>query len=307
MSYKTVSSKEIIGKVYRDFKPGNASWTYDAIEWIGEAIGFIGYHCGLETKVTCDPIEVCNHRACFPCDMETLIGVSHKGRRLPLGTDLSKGLIRKRGANQWGGDGFNYHCGNPTVANYGNVMKLTHLTQQLDELQALEAETPSQQTEQAIVDVLRQIDLEAAYLVPSSCTELNHCGLDYYSVNPDYIITSFEAGFIDLIYMAFPTDGDGFPNVLDESYYKEAVMWYIIRQMVLGGYKHPEFDFGKANAMWELYRGRAANKQKIPSLDQLSSFTNVWTRWKFDRTLPSHFFSGGEDFRADLIDQQPTY
>ena len=40
--YKTISSKVIIRKIFRDIKPDKDNWIDDAIEWIGEALEHIG-------------------------------------------------------------------------------------------------------------------------------------------------------------------------------------------------------------------------------------------------------------------------
>ena len=36
--YKTISSKAVIRKIFRDLKPQNDNWIDDAVEWIGEAL-----------------------------------------------------------------------------------------------------------------------------------------------------------------------------------------------------------------------------------------------------------------------------
>ena len=65
MNYRHVSTKEVIAKVFRDLKPGNASWTMDAVEWIGEALDFIGYHGVFDHKAK--ELTVANHKAEIPC------------------------------------------------------------------------------------------------------------------------------------------------------------------------------------------------------------------------------------------------
>ena len=56
--------KEVIGKVFRDLKPTDSSWTMDAVEWIGEALDFIGYHGAFEEDRNCKCEGL---RAAFPC------------------------------------------------------------------------------------------------------------------------------------------------------------------------------------------------------------------------------------------------
>lgn len=286
MSYKTVSSKFILGKIYKDFKPANSNWTSDAIDWMGDAIQGIGYHIGMTVKITpeCEPIQVSCNRACYPCDFESLIGVMYNGKRLPLGGDLSKyGILRNTPLN------------NPVrFPTDSDIVTLNQLTASLATLEQLYASNPLQTYLDQITAINKKIsDLTSALAITSSIN-IKHFNGDYYSVNPDFIITSFETGNIRLIYNAFTTDENGFPRILDEFNYKKAVEWYIISMMILGGYKHQEIDFKSANEFWEIYRYKAANKGKIPSIDSLDRFTNMWTRAKFSRDLPSEFFAGGE-------------
>ena len=48
--YKTISSKVVIRKVFRDLKPNYADWIDDAIEWIGEALEHVGAAAQLVRK-----------------------------------------------------------------------------------------------------------------------------------------------------------------------------------------------------------------------------------------------------------------
>ena len=48
--YKTISSKVILRKIFRDLNPNNDNWIDDAIEWIGEALEHIGAAPRLEKK-----------------------------------------------------------------------------------------------------------------------------------------------------------------------------------------------------------------------------------------------------------------
>ena len=42
MVYNTTSIKEVIAKIFRDFRPEQSNWIHDAYEWIGEALEYIG-------------------------------------------------------------------------------------------------------------------------------------------------------------------------------------------------------------------------------------------------------------------------
>ena len=42
LNSKTISSKVLIRKIFRDLNPSKDNWVDDAIEWIGEALEHIG-------------------------------------------------------------------------------------------------------------------------------------------------------------------------------------------------------------------------------------------------------------------------
>jgi hypothetical protein len=101
---------------------------------------------------------------------------------------------------------------------------------------------------------------------------------DYYTLVPNYIQTSFETGTITLIYDGWDTDEEGYPNIPDTPYYTSAIQWYIIRQMMLGGYKHPvaDFTFQYVDAKWEQACLRAQNDGLMPSEDKVRRFNEMW-------------------------------
>ena len=110
---------------------------------------------------------------------------------------------------------------------------------------------------------------------------------NYYLINPNYVITSFETGEIELVYNAWPTDKDGLPEVPDNIYYKQALEWYIIRQLLMRGYEHPnkEFTYSFADAKWAKYCNSAQNDVAMPTPDKAERFRNMWVRLIPDHNL----------------------
>lgn len=83
MIYKNISSKAILAKVYRDFKPGYSGWEADAIEWMGEALDYIGCAAGFEKHS--EMVQVKNHRGILPANFYSLRGVTYENKPLPYG------------------------------------------------------------------------------------------------------------------------------------------------------------------------------------------------------------------------------
>ena len=65
--YKTISSKAIIRKIFRDLKPEDDNWIDDAIEWIGEALEHIGSAPQLIQKQCV--LTVADHKVLLPSDL----------------------------------------------------------------------------------------------------------------------------------------------------------------------------------------------------------------------------------------------
>lgn len=214
MIYKTISSKAIINKVFRDLGPAmtlNADILIDMIEWIGEALEGIGSTGQLTDKQ--EVLEVKNGRVAIPCDLYLIKQVAYDNRPL-----------------RYSSSSFNYtiHCD-------GCV------------------------NERAYTDM--------------------HVQKSYY-VDPGYIHTDVEDGdSICLMYMAFPTDEDGFPQVPDNYSYREAIFWFIVMKMMMRGVKvHAPITFADANNQWLRYCSQAEAAGKLFDIPRAEAFMNQWLR-----------------------------
>lgn len=74
LNSKTVSSGNIIAKLYRDNPNFDSVNNSDLIEWIGEAIEFIAAPMAYEEKVVV--VEISNDRAKLPCDLHAVQSIS---------------------------------------------------------------------------------------------------------------------------------------------------------------------------------------------------------------------------------------
>jgi len=78
--YKNVSSKQVIAKIYRDFRPSDSNWVNDAVEWMGEAIEYIGAYT--EYVLQPFPVTVKEFKAKLPCSLEFIEGIEYEGAYL---------------------------------------------------------------------------------------------------------------------------------------------------------------------------------------------------------------------------------
>ncbi len=102
-----------------------------------------------------------------------------------------------------------------------------------------------------------------------------------YSLNPGYIRFSFEATKDDekvkIHHISVPRDCDGFPMIPDEQYTKQALGWYIMRQLIARGYKHHTFNYADCDAKWTQLYPRAQNAINFPDLDGYERFKAMWS------------------------------
>jgi len=138
-------------------------------------------------------------------------------------------------------------------------------------------------------EVLEHTNTEVTRLGSRAITE-NETASEYFIINPGFIQTSFETGEIEVHYDSFPVDDEGFPLIPDNVYFKQAVSWYIIRQMILGGHKHENFSYQFADYEWEFAKVRAENELMFPSPDKMEHFRDMWVR-----LIPSVNISSRED------------
>jgi len=123
-----------------------------------------------------------------------------------------------------------------------------------------------------------------------------------YKVQGNMIQTSMECMFIKLHYLSLPTDEEGFLMVPDVEEYKQALGFYVLRQLVGAGCKHPIWNGPPGwqffDAQWEKYAARALGKIKYPTIDRMEKLRTGFA----ERLIPSReayddFFSGQEQIQ----------
>jgi hypothetical protein len=297
-TYKNISSKAIIRKVMRDLKPNSDNWVDDAIEWIGEALEHIGAASQLCTKKCV--LDINDHKALFPNDLYYINQVAVNGTITPaISSELST-LTSKVKALQTTVKEYNKTLENEVVKSTDGTYTSNITT---TDLELYDTQYKSNLLELNEINS-RIIVLEGMFfnvngaggstLTPlsygaSTFPDAIHCAecvnevsnaKDSYIIDCDYIKTSFPTGKVCLSYTAFPTDEDCYPMVPDDISYREAMFWYIFKQMLLGGWDKPtnKIDYNFANQKWMYYCTQARNSATYPDIDRMESFMNQWTR-----------------------------
>jgi len=100
-----------------------------------------------------------------------------------------------------------------------------------------------------------------------------------YYINNGYIFTNFESGNLDIVYKAFPTDDEGFPEIPDATRYIEGVRAYCaerigFKQWMRGELNDKVYAKLEQDRLW--YIPSASNIARIPNMDQMESLKNQW-------------------------------
>jgi hypothetical protein len=120
-----------------------------------------------------------------------------------------------------------------------------------------------------------------------------------YKIQGSMIQTSQESMFIKMHYLSLPSDQDGYLLVPDVEEYKQALGFYVLRQLIGAGFKHPVWNGPQGwqhyDNQWEKYMGRALGVIKYPDIDRMERLRTGFA----ERLIPAHqaygdFFVGNE-------------
>jgi len=104
---------------------------------------------------------------------------------------------------------------------------------------------------------------------------------DTYRINPNFILTSFKEGTIDMSYKGFAVDEEGFPLIPDDESFKMAIEYYCAKRLGQKAYfsdnlSREKYTELKQEAAW--YVAQARNKAEIPSVDLMEAMKNAKLR-----------------------------
>tara|TARA_Y100000361_G_scaffold58147_1_gene50846 strand:+ start:1183 stop:2154 length:972 start_codon:yes stop_codon:yes gene_type:complete len=295
--YKEISSKAIIRKVMRDLKPNTDNWIDDAVEWIGEALEHIGAAPQLCLKK--HVLDIKDHKALLPSDLYYINQVAVNNSVSPTVSSELETLTSKVKALQSTVKEYNEKLESEVVKSTDGTYTSNITT---DDLATYDTQYKSNMLELNEINnriivlegIFFNVDGSGVNLEPlsygaSTFHDGVHCdncinevskSKESYIIDCDYIKTSFASGKVCLSYMAFPLDDECFPLVPDDISFKEAMFWYIFKQMLLGGWDKPtnRIDYNYADQKWRFYCTQARNAANFPDIDKMESFMNQWVR-----------------------------
>ena len=296
--YRNISSKAIIRKVMRDIKPNTDNWVDDAVEWIGEALEHIGAASQFCLKKCV--LDIKDHKAILPNDLHYINQVAVNGTVSPtISTELStltgrvKSLLTtvKEYNSKLESEVVKSADGTYTSSITTADLELydTQYKTNLLELNEINSRIVVLEGMFFNVDGTGGSTLTPLSYGASTFPDAIHCvgceneiatNKDSYIIDCDYIKTSFPTGSICLSYMAFPVDEDCYPMVPDDISFKEALFWYVFKQLLLGGWDKPtnKINYVMAEKQWQKYCTQARNSAAYPDIDKMENFMNQWVR-----------------------------
>ena len=265
--YKTISSKVIIRKLFRDLRLQNDNWIDDAIEWIGEALEHIGASSQLTTKVCV--LDIVDHRAVLPGDLYYINQVAiNSDMPSSVGLELDSLIEKTKLLTQSIADA------KEEGLAYGNtVTVLQEINNRIVVLENsyFQNEVSLQPLQYGASTFHESIHCE-------NCVNTNAKHEETYIIDNGFVKTSFPTGKVCISYKAFPVDGEHFPLVPADISYKEAMFWYVYKKILLAFPPATQngVDYQFAEEQWKYYCTQARNAANYPDIDRYESFMNQW-------------------------------
>lgn len=90
-----------------------------------------------------------------------------------------------------------------------------------------------------------------------------------YSHQDNYIKVPCKNGKVKMIYYKYIVDQQGMPMIPDNTKFIDGLSWYLVYQLILGGFVHPVVDIKMAMGMHEKTLAMAKNSISFPSPDEM--------------------------------------
>lgn len=295
---RMISSASVVAKVIADLdlKEDQIRIT-DIREWIMEGILKIGAIQQYEHKVAILPIEC--HQVALPCDLYKLGQVAFSfcngGGWLPMRKATSSfGVFHDR------------ECSNepcmliPDTTMFPLVKNMFNLNTDREALEKLNEDTNLRQTLSILLNQWTVGTVNGKF-VPGVVDHRDGTMFSnelQYTTKPGYINTCMPRGFVKISYYAIYTDEDSMPMIPDLESYKEAIYWYVTMKLMypkkLKG-QISQGDYYDIRNSYNFYRKQAYAEAMMPTVDDLETISNIYTKLYPEINDHSMFFSTSGD------------
>ncbi|YP_010509803.1 tail tubular protein [uncultured phage cr19_1] len=295
---RMISSASVVAKVIADLDlKEDLIRITDIREWIMEGILKIGAVQLYEHKVAILPIEC--HLVALPCDLYKLGQVAFSfcngGGWLPMRKATSSfGVFHDR------------ECSNepcmliPDTAMFPLVKNMFNLNTDREALEKLNEDTNLRQTLSILLNQWTVGTVNGKF-VPGVVDHRDGTMFSnelQYTTKPGYINTCMPRGFVKISYYAIYTDEDSMPMIPDLESYKEAIYWYVTMKLMypkkLKG-QISQGDYYDIRNSYNFYRKLAYAEAMMPTVDDLETISNIYTKLYPEINDHSMFFSTSGD------------
>lgn len=295
---RMISSASVVAKVIADLdlKEDQIRIT-DIREWIMEGILKIGAVQQYEHKVAILPIEC--HQVALPCDLYKLGQVAFSfcngGGWLPMRKATSSfGVFHDR------------ECSNepcmliPDTAMFPLVKNMFNLNTDREALEKLNEDTNLRQTLSILLNQWTVGTVNGKF-VPGVVDHRDGTMFSnelQYTTKPGYINTCMPRGFVKISYYAIYTDEDSMPMIPDLESYKEAIYWYVTMKLMYPKKLKGQISQGNyydIRNSYNFYRKQAYAEAMMPTVDDLETISNIYTKLYPEINDHSMFFSTSGD------------
>lgn len=116
-----------------------------------------------------------------------------------------------------------------------------------------------------------------------------------YRINDGWFNFSLDTAKVCIYYLGISTDKEGFPMLPISGEYNEALLWFIIKRMMMSGWEHPNKDINMALAeqQFRFYRKNAYVDIEMPSVDEMETIKKRYLRLVPDHNEWNNFFTTG--------------
>lgn len=234
---KLISSNAIIAELYQDFNLAGSEWVHKAKRWVARGIEIMELSGYFERATLWDTVE--EYSVMLPCDMRVLCVVLIEGISDTADNSISLPVATTPAAN--------------STDQYGNKIEVDY----------------------SLVSTLFRLPLTQSLAIGKPFENVRQANYARGYINNGRLHTNFETGKVMFVYFRPPLDEEGFPMIPDFGLTIEALNYWIIYKMSIGGFSHPVISYDKAYAKWmELYP-QARNKVNYPTLEEMQSFTEM--------------------------------
>ena len=258
----------------------------EAAEWAGSLLALLKAPVVLQHHV--EEIVIDEGRGKLPCDLESIIQTARKVQGVSDGCSTGVIATLDRGTQ---------YVEISAIDIVNRKMRLCgcNAFTTCDECTTVEGDVPPCTPSRPIIrhygggTQKPNFRLEPMRWATDSFNNNMHCtDNDYacksastYTVNGNYIFTSFDEGSLMMAFLAIPTDEEGFPLIPADEWWRQAVQFEIaykiaMKLFIQGNIADKTFQYIERERDWKV--AQAVNKSKMPSIDEMESFKNQWLK-----------------------------